>query len=222
MRKSKWNSKRSWITGAPCYRRGPESISRPNMEKRQKPSIMQSTKIKRAKVPNEHSNDTFRHGAVRLFNSLLPPASSSSSRETFLCLLFKSIKIWTFLHLHLIVLCMFPFNDDSPIQTAPVSYVYRFFNISPHHHQWADAPFLWDWSEGCGWHFAVSEIIREHFCIQRKFYISVSINFKCSSSSFEGWRLKYFMEYGFELRFMSFRFRDEWMWSTEQKRCSIW
>lgn len=102
--------------------------------------------------------------------------------------------------------CCLLFNDDSPIQI--VSYVcLHIFNIIIRSRV----------------HPTVGGILQFRI-IQRifyagKFYISVSINFKCSWILKREWEEKYFMEYGFSVLFM---FWDEWVKSTRQKRCSIW
>lgn len=137
----------------PCYHENIlKNIFVNEKKKRQKSSIMQSTK--KLEEQND-SNDTFRHdGAVRLFNSLLP--SHKHEKDDFslpFVRVNKNMKILSF-PTWLCCECCLLFNDDSPIQML-CSYVYRFFNISPHHHHQRVDQVLHG-SRDCGWHFAVS------------------------------------------------------------------
>lgn len=114
------------ILKTPCYHQASTKFRITKTSKVLNHAIIQKTKS------TENWNDTFRHRAVRLYNSL--PLNFvfplNIEKETFHCLLFKSIKnmkisISTWLCCEFCLL----FNDDSPIQ-IPCSYVYRFFNIS--------------------------------------------------------------------------------------------
>lgn len=151
------------------YKNNPKSSNIEKGKKRQKPSIMQSTKNRKLR----NSNDTFRR-AVRL-DFLIHYAPLRGKRDFSLPFVQvnKNMKIF---RLHLIVLCVaFLFNDDSPIQVDVRMFI-DFFNIS-----------LLSSSERMDGD-AVGGILQfriiQKICIRKIFYISVSINFKCSSSSF--------------------------------------
>lgn len=110
-------------------------------------------------------------------------------------------------HLDVVVDAGFLFNDDSPIQVEVRMFI-DFFNISHHHQDGRPSPHVDGGTRG--------GILQFRIYIHRNFILfSVSINFKCSSSSFESilWNMVSSFYHSLE--------KVEGVESPEQKRCSI-